>query len=316
MATGFALNYDEPIPTVVDRLKREHESIDSTLRRIQELSREGSLQDTIRLLIRIKRRLLRHAVEEEARLMQVIMSEVEQESDQSIGIMRFHRNLTDFMNHTLPDLKDLPEATARREVRVFVAELLKHHSEEEELTFPLALKAESLRIKREGGAVTKRRNKQILHSGKGSLKIPDSMVEEHQEIFSRLAKVASQGDETGRAVGRLLSVLHPHFEIEDELAMPLLGALLPLSTGQSGIDLIKVIDLGEELQQKLPSMRSEHKKIGALIRMARKQATIAKDAKAISILKVLEHHAKIEEEVLYPAAIVAGKAAKALTQSN
>ncbi len=313
-ASGFALDYDEPIPDVVERLEKEHGELGRTLRRIQKISREGSLSEAVRLLKGIRGPLLRHAVEEEARLMNVIMSEAEQDSDRSIGIMRFHRSITAFMDHTLPDLGSLPEPTARREVRVFISDLLKHHREEEELPFPLALKADSIRQSRATSSTRRQQSHPTAtehHSRSGSLKIPDSIVEEHHEIFSQLQRTASKGGGTGREVRKVLSALRPHFEREDVLAMPLLGALRPLSVGESGCDLQQVSTLAERLREEMPQMLSEHESVRLLIRQARNAAAEAKDDEALSILAALEHHAKVEEEVLYPAALLAGVVAKA-----
>jgi len=91
----------------------------------------------------IKPLILRHAVEEEARLMRPIMWEHKDESEESIIILRYHRPLVDFFDHRLPNLDKLPEQVARREVGIFVKELRKHHLEEEKTVFPLALKANS-----------------------------------------------------------------------------------------------------------------------------------------------------------------------------
>jgi hemerythrin superfamily protein len=96
----------------------------------------------------IKPLVLRHAVEEEARLMRPIMWEYKVKSEESIIVLRYHRELVDFLDHKLPNLATLPEQVARREVGIFVKELRKHHQEEEKTVFPLALKANSRYEKR------------------------------------------------------------------------------------------------------------------------------------------------------------------------
>ena len=96
----------------------------------------------------IKPLILRHAVEEEARLMRPIMWEYKNKAEDSIIVLRYHRELVDFFDHKLPNLATLPEHVARREVRIFVKELRKHHQDEERTVFPLALRANSRYEKR------------------------------------------------------------------------------------------------------------------------------------------------------------------------
>jgi hypothetical protein len=83
-------------------------------------------------------------VEEEARLARSIMQECRDESGQSIEILQQHRRIEEFLQDRLPYLGDLPKVRATKEIKEFVSELEKHHSEEEVLIFPLALKSDAL----------------------------------------------------------------------------------------------------------------------------------------------------------------------------
>jgi len=140
----MSLDYNEPLPKVLERLKDEHRELVPKLRRIEQLADSGDLKVVVTELKVIKPLVLRHAVEEEARLMRPIMWEYKEKSQESIIILRYHRELVDFFEHRLPKLTSLPENVARREVGIFVKELRKHHQEEEKTLFPLALKANSL----------------------------------------------------------------------------------------------------------------------------------------------------------------------------
>ena len=140
----MSLDYNEPLPKVLERLKDEHRELVPKLRRIEQLAESGDLKVVVTELKVIKPLVLRHAVEEEARLMRPIMWEFKEKSEESIIILRYHRELEDFFEHRLPKLNSLPEKVARREVGIFVKELRKHHQEEEKTLFPLALKANSL----------------------------------------------------------------------------------------------------------------------------------------------------------------------------
>jgi hypothetical protein len=144
--------------------------------------------------------------------------------------------------------------------------------------------------------------------------IPESVREEHEEIFSGLRRLANTGGGTGKAVRELLEVLEPHFEKEDAIAMPLLGAVARISNGQT-IWLDEVISLQGRLAEGLPSMLAEHRVIGGRIAKARETAGKEKNTEALSLLTGLEHHAKMEEEVLYPAAMLAGVAARIMKEA-
>ncbi len=148
----------------------------------------------------------------------------------------------------------------------------------------------------------------------GLMGVPESLAEEHEAIFGELRVFAKRDDRVGEAVRDLLRALEPHFEQEDELAMPLLGALRPLSSGKVEGDLNEVISLQSKLAKALPSMLSEHKVILGFIEKAKKEAAKAKLVEVVDSLGGLEHHAKVEEEVLYPAAMLVGVFAKALSK--
>jgi iron-sulfur cluster repair protein YtfE (RIC family) len=139
----MTLDYNEPLPKVLERLKSEHHELVPKLRRIEQLAESGEMKVVITELKVIKPLILRHAVEEEARLMRPIMWEYKNKAEDSIIVLRYHRELVDFLEHKLPNLATLPEQVARREVGIFVKELRKHHQEEEKMLFPLALKANS-----------------------------------------------------------------------------------------------------------------------------------------------------------------------------
>jgi len=144
----MTLDYNDPLPKVIERLKSEHKELAQKLGRIERLAESGDMKVVVTELKVVKPLVLRHAVEEEARLMRPIMWEFKDKSEESIIVLRYHREIVDFLEHKLPNLATLPEHVARREVGIFVKELRKHHQEEERTLFPLALKANSLYEKR------------------------------------------------------------------------------------------------------------------------------------------------------------------------
>jgi hypothetical protein len=137
---SYRINHNEPIPKLVERLEREHRELAPKLDRIVELADEGNLKVAESILNSISQQILRHAVEEEARIIQVIADNAKPELERNAEVMRHHRRIEEFLEDKLPHLSELPPSTAKREIEDFAVELKKHHKEEEEISFPLALK--------------------------------------------------------------------------------------------------------------------------------------------------------------------------------
>ena len=142
------MDYDEPISDVVTRLVEEHKEIDQKLERISEISskEDGNLKVAISLLNAVSTEILRHAVEEEARLARVIMesNETREYSDESVEILQEHRRIKQFFDDELPHILDEnSEKQARKRIIEFTDLVIKHHKEEEKELFPLSLRAVS-----------------------------------------------------------------------------------------------------------------------------------------------------------------------------
>lgn len=138
---AYRLDYDEPISKVIERLKREHLELKERLLYIQEEAGTRDLKVAASLLKSVKFEILRHEVEEEARVAGVIMEKARVQSQQTIDIIRYHRRVSEFLREELPQLTEQPEKKARREIREFVIELMKHNDAEESFVFPLVLSA-------------------------------------------------------------------------------------------------------------------------------------------------------------------------------
>jgi len=138
---SYKIDHNEPIPKLIERLEREHRELDPKLDHILELSESGNLRVAESTLISISQEILRHAVEEEARIIQVIADKSKSDLERSAEVMRHHRRIEEFLQEKLPHLSELPPSKAKQEIKDFVLELKKHHKEEEEISFPVALRA-------------------------------------------------------------------------------------------------------------------------------------------------------------------------------
>ena len=128
---------------MIERLKHEHRDFESRLLQIEESSRTNPKQ-AIEMLEDLGKSILRHAIEEEARIMRVIMQKAKDHSEQSIRVMQEHKQIIEFLDKTISQLKTFSQEESAKKIKKFVEDSIKHFSEEEEIVFPLALKADSM----------------------------------------------------------------------------------------------------------------------------------------------------------------------------
>lgn len=137
--------------------------------------------------------------------------------------------------------------------------------------------------------------------------IPESLTHEHETLHERLHGAQEAGGAVREAADRLVEALHPHFVREEEIAMPPLSLLRPLSEGEYRPEMDEVLALTDALADELPRMLAEHESIKAA---AGKLAEAAQDDgrdDIVALCNELGVHARSEEEVLYPAALLVGE---------
>ena len=145
------------------------------------------------------------------------------------------------------------------------------------------------------------------------LKIPESLELEHEELHKQLFKGVKEGGKVGEAAKAVADILHPHFEKEEEHALPPLGLLSSLLSEDQGEGKItqemkkNVISMTDTLKVDLSHMIEEHNKIVAALNNLIEIAKIENKAELVQFAEKLKLHAKTEEQVLYPTAILIGK---------
>jgi len=87
---AYKINFDESIPDMIERLKQEHVQFKITLNKITKYNEENNINKAIETIHDMSQPIIKHAVEEEARLMRVIMHNAKEESADSIKIMQEH----------------------------------------------------------------------------------------------------------------------------------------------------------------------------------------------------------------------------------
>jgi hypothetical protein len=86
-STSSRIDFNEPIPEMIERLKREHRNFESRLDKVDNsINRDNDIVDGMRIIRDMSEAIIHHAVEEEARLIRVIMQNAKDESSESIKI--------------------------------------------------------------------------------------------------------------------------------------------------------------------------------------------------------------------------------------
>jgi hypothetical protein len=136
--------------------------------------------------------------------------------------------------------------------------------------------------------------------------IPMSLVQEHAEINTALTAAANLPGETGVAARRVLTLITPHVKDEQRLVFPLLNILPPLGKQEIEPWMAELLPVAERLRGDIDRIRRAH----GPIRNALDELNIAAwreghEEYAFLALRIRQH-AQMEEEVLYPAALVVG----------
>ncbi len=148
---NYKIDFNESIPQMINRLKQEHVEFGLTLNKITKYNDEFKINEAIESIHDMSESIIKHAVEEEARILRVIMHDAKEESTDSIKIIQEHNGVVDFLKHKIPNIENhiyqqneqdqqYPQAV-QKEINEFVLNLRNHFSEEEQIVFPLALKA-------------------------------------------------------------------------------------------------------------------------------------------------------------------------------
>lgn len=137
--------------------------------------------------------------------------------------------------------------------------------------------------------------------------IPLPLQHEHEALHERLRQATQAGGEVGDTAKTLSRLMHPHFVKEDEIALPPLGLLGALARGEWNAEMAEVLTLTDRLEAELPQMLAEHRSIVEALNKLRDVAARAGRSDIVAFAESLTEHARTEEEVMYPAAVLVGQ---------
>jgi len=139
------------------------------------------------------------------------------------------------------------------------------------------------------------------------LEIPEPLKTEHSELHKELVDATHEGGRVGEAAKEVARLLHPHFIREEEFALPPLGLLAALAKGTLVPEMADVLALTDRLEADLPGMLAEHQQILEALAELVAAAKAENKPKYVDFAEKLILHARTEEEVLYPAALIVGR---------
>ena len=147
-----------------------------------------------------------------------------------------------------------------------------------------------------------------------NFEIPLPLKQEHEALHDQLRQVTQADGEVGELAKALAQLMHPHFVKEDQNALPPLGLLAALAHGDVTPEMAGVLALTDQLEAGLPAMLAEHQTIVEVLQRLRDAAQRAgRRAQGAGRIEIVDfaqqsmQHARTEEEVMYPAAILVGK---------
>jgi hypothetical protein len=134
--------------------------------------------------------------------------------------------------------------------------------------------------------------------------IPISLLEEHAELYTAFETAGRLPGETGAAARRVIALRAPHVAKEQRVAYPLLRLLPLLEQGKAEPWMAELLPLADQLRAALPSLKQEHMAITRALEALRTEAWAEGHPEYAFLAQRLKHHLRIEEEILYPAALV------------
>lgn len=133
------------------------------------------------------------------------------------------------------------------------------------------------------------------------------MEKEHEELHEELRKAMKVPGEVGKAAKQVAEFLHTHFEGENKLALPVIGIVRELAEGKTSPDFPRALQIANMFKLEYEKMLQEHVEITKALDRLEKAAKKARKKSVVEFARKLRLHAKIEEDLTYPAVLMADR---------
>lgn len=137
--------------------------------------------------------------------------------------------------------------------------------------------------------------------------IPHPLKVEHDTFYYQLDRARMLPGRIGAAARALAEALQPHMAAEETYALPPLAVLRGLADHDIPAEAGAVIQMADRLRQELPTMQQEHRAIRTLLQELSEAAREVDNTEIEAFADSLILHTEIEEQILYPAAVLVGE---------
>ena len=144
------------------------------------------------------------------------------------------------------------------------------------------------------------------------MQVPDCLKSEHESIHAALKRATAEPGALGETARTIARIMSGHIMREEKFALRPLGLLKALSRGETPAELAEVAKLAQAFRLELPQMIDEHRQIAEALHLLASNAEAAGKPEYVALAEDMLKHAHVEEDVLYPAAMLIGKYAALL----
>ncbi len=134
------------------------------------------------------------------------------------------------------------------------------------------------------------------------IQLPEPLRIEHEEMMESLQQRAALESLVGEKVRVIIDMIVPHMEREEMMVLKPLALLDQVALGKQ-VDTSGIED-AVALKKSLPVMYAEHREISRALGRLAEAARVEKDSDTALIAEKIMMHIRLEEEILYPAAII------------
>ena len=139
------------------------------------------------------------------------------------------------------------------------------------------------------------------------LKVPPSLLQEHNELMAMLQQAIASGGKTGQAAQEVAKLMLPHFKEQLDFVYPPLGLLPILTTGDVTPEMKAALPMIQKTSEIYSQLLDIH---AAIIVQANNLVAAAHEENKPVVYEFVDRfkiYARRGEEVIYPAAILLGE---------
>lgn len=153
----------------------------------------------------------------------------------------------------------------------------------------------------------------IVFEFPGKPEVPVSIMKEHKNLLDQVQSFTLFQDSTGKVAIKLLELMQHHFQEEENYVLPPLGVLPTLANGEMPETSQDIIILTEKFRSQFDHTSAEHQLIKAFVDEMVQAARTEGHSEVLEFEKEIGKHAAIEDEVLFPTALLIGEYLKLKT---